>query len=74
MTSAQGVVYLVGAGPGSPGLLTVAGLRALERADCVVHDKLVDRRLLQIAPAAAEVVYVGKEGGSGASRHAAGRH
>jgi uroporphyrinogen III methyltransferase/synthase len=60
------MVYLVGAGPGAPGLITVAGRDALEQADCVVYDKLVDPRLLDYAPAAAERIYVGKESGAGA--------
>jgi uroporphyrinogen III methyltransferase/synthase len=60
------MVYLVGAGPGAPGLITVAGRDALAQADCVVYDKLVDTRLLDYAPAAAERIYVGKESGAGA--------
>ena len=56
-----GKVYLVGAGPGDPGLITVKGLRALEMAQVVVYDRLVDRSLLQAAPPDAEQVFVGKE-------------
>ena len=55
-----GTVYLVGAGPGDPGLITVKGLHCLEAADVVVHDRLVDERLIARAPAAAEVIDVGK--------------
>ena len=54
-------VYLVGAGPGDPGLITLKGLRALERADSVLYDHLASERLLDHAPAHAERVYVGKK-------------
>ena len=57
-------VYLVGAGPGDPGLLTVKGADALGRADVVVYDRLVHPSLLDLAPAAAERVYVGKAPGA----------
>jgi uroporphyrinogen III methyltransferase / synthase len=53
-------VYLVGAGPGDPGLLTRRGAEVLGRADVVVHDRLVPRALLSLAPAGALVVDVGK--------------
>ena len=55
-----GKVYLIGAGPGDPGLITVKGLDRLRQAEVVVHDRLVDRRLLEQARQRAEVVYVGK--------------
>ncbi len=54
-------VYLVGAGPGDPGLITVKGRQALERADCVLYDFLANERLLDYAPAQAERIYVGKK-------------
>jgi uroporphyrinogen III methyltransferase/synthase len=57
-------VYLVGAGPGDPGLLTVRGAELLGRADVVVHDRLADSRLLSLAPAAARFVDVGKAPGA----------
>ncbi len=56
-------VYLVGAGPGDPGLLTVRGAEVLSRADVVVHDRLADARLLTMAPAEAQRIDVGKAPG-----------
>jgi uroporphyrinogen III methyltransferase/synthase len=61
--TAIGFVTLVGAGPGGAELLTLAGRRALEEADCVVHDRLVSTRLLDFAPPSAERIYVGKTAG-----------
>ncbi|MGO8789836.1 MAG: uroporphyrinogen-III C-methyltransferase [Terriglobia bacterium] len=57
-----GKVYLVGAGPGDPGLFTLKGKQILERADCVVHDFLVNRDLLRLARADAESLCVGRRG------------
>lgn len=53
-------VYLVGAGPGDPGLLTVRGRALLERAEVLVYDRLVSQELLRLAPASARLVDVGK--------------
>ena len=55
-----GTVYLVGAGPGDPELITAKGLRLLQAADVVVYDRLVDSRLLGRARAGAELVDAGK--------------
>jgi uroporphyrinogen III methyltransferase/synthase len=57
-------VYLVGAGPGDPGLLTVRGAELLARADVIVHDRLSEISLLELAPAGAERVDVGKSPGA----------
>ncbi|HIL73604.1 MAG TPA: uroporphyrinogen-III C-methyltransferase [Verrucomicrobia bacterium] len=55
-----GKVYLVGAGPGDAGLLTLRGAELLRRADVVVYDSLVNRELLALAPEAAEIIFGGK--------------
>src|SRR6185295_1658374 len=57
---AKGAVYLVGAGPGDAGLLTLRGAELLGRADVVVYDALVNPELLKLAPASAEIIYGGK--------------
>jgi uroporphyrin-III C-methyltransferase/precorrin-2 dehydrogenase/sirohydrochlorin ferrochelatase len=58
-----GRAWLVGAGPGDPGLITARGLRALEQADVVLHDRLIAPELLRSARREAEIVCVGKAGG-----------
>ena len=63
MNTDRGKVYLVGAGPGDPGLLTLRGKEVLERADVVVYDALISERILDHAPAGAERIYVGKRAG-----------
>jgi uroporphyrinogen III methyltransferase/synthase len=55
-----GTVYLVGAGPGDPGLITLRGAEVLSRAQVVVHDRLSGTAILSLAPAGAELVDVGK--------------
>ncbi|WP_123041307.1 uroporphyrinogen-III C-methyltransferase [Cohnella candidum] len=57
---AMGKVYLVGAGPGDPKLITLRGLEALKRSDCVVYDRLAGPQLLNRARPSAEFIYVGK--------------
>jgi uroporphyrinogen III methyltransferase/synthase len=58
----SGKVYLVGAGPGDPGLLTLKGKQILERADCVIYDFLVNKDLLRLARPEAEKICVGRRG------------
>ncbi len=53
------LVYIIGAGPGAPDLISVRGLRALQSAQVVIHDSRVNPRLLEMAPAAAERIDVG---------------
>ena len=57
-----GKIYLVGAGPGDPGLITVRGKELLERAEVVVYDYLASAKLLRHVPESAERIYVGKKG------------
>ena len=60
---APGSVWLVGAGPGEPGLLSLLALHALQQADTVVYDALVDTRILALARPGAALDYAGKRGG-----------
>ncbi|MFZ7112905.1 MAG: uroporphyrinogen-III C-methyltransferase [Desulfatiglandales bacterium] len=59
----NGIVYLVGSGPGDPGLLTLKAKACLEKADIVVYDYLANEVFLDFAPEDAERIYVGKKGG-----------
>jgi uroporphyrinogen III methyltransferase/synthase len=67
-----GKVWLVGAGPGDPGLITVAGVDVVSRAEVVVYDRLVSPRLVDLAPPKAERIFAGKhpteKGASGFSQ------
>jgi len=58
-----GWVWLVGAGPGDPGLMTLHGVNALRQADAVIHDALVDPRILDLARRGARIEHAGKRGG-----------
>ena len=66
--SARGTVYLVGAGPGDPRLITVLGLDCLRRADVVVYDRLVSPALVDEARSDAEKIFVGKSPGDHSCR------
>ncbi|HSH83489.1 MAG TPA: uroporphyrinogen-III C-methyltransferase [Herpetosiphonaceae bacterium] len=61
---ARGLISLIGAGPGDPGLITVKGMQRLQQADAVVYDWLANDELLSYAPAYAERHYVGKQPGA----------
>lgn len=69
-TGEQGSVALVGAGPGDPGLLTLRGLRVLNEADVILHDRLVSDDVLALARRDAERISVGKNVGEGGSSQA----
>lgn len=63
MKNSSGALFIVGAGPGNPGLITVKGLRALQQADVVLYDALVAQELLAEVKAGCKLVYVGKRKG-----------
>ncbi|MCW4024451.1 MAG: uroporphyrinogen-III C-methyltransferase [Candidatus Bathyarchaeota archaeon] len=60
---AHGKVYLVGAGPGDPQLLTIKAVKAIKDADVLIYDRLVGPEILLLAPEKAEMLYVGKRTG-----------
>ncbi|MBN1382991.1 MAG: uroporphyrinogen-III C-methyltransferase [Deltaproteobacteria bacterium] len=60
----KGKVYIIGAGPGDPGLITVKGTQCLEKADVVIYDHLVSEEILRHVTGAARFIYAGKEGGA----------
>lgn len=66
-----GHVWLVGAGPGDPGMLTLDALAGITQADVIVHDALIDRRVLALAGPQAKLEYAGKRAGKPSTRQAA---
>ena len=70
MSARAGWVYLVGAGPGDPGLLTLRAAELLQSAELVLHDELLDQAVLEHVPATAEIRGVGKRGADPASKRA----
>ena len=64
--SKNGRVYLVGAGPGDPGLLTVKASDLIQKCDVIIYDRLVGSKIIREVPATTEMIYVGKE----SNRHA----
>ena len=69
-TFEPGTVWLVGAGPGAPGLLSLLGYRGLQQADVVIYDALVSETLLELANPAAERIFAGKRGGKPSPKQA----
>jgi uroporphyrin-III C-methyltransferase/precorrin-2 dehydrogenase/sirohydrochlorin ferrochelatase/uroporphyrin-III C-methyltransferase len=63
-TGSRGKVFLVGAGPGNPDLLTVRALRMIQSADVLVYDRLISREILDLAPAGVARISVGKSAGN----------
>lgn len=61
--SEKGFVYIIGAGPGDPGLITVKGLRCIREADVIIYDHLVSEEILVHAKASIRLIYAGKKGG-----------
>jgi uroporphyrinogen III methyltransferase / synthase len=58
------IVYLIGAGPGDPELITLKGIRCLEESDVVIYDNLANSKLLEYCKGSAEIVYMGKRKGA----------
>lgn len=63
-TKKKGKAYLVGAGPGDPGLITVRGREILKKAEVIIYDYLAGKKLLDYVPKDAEFIYAGKKGGT----------
>ncbi|HVZ91682.1 MAG TPA: uroporphyrinogen-III C-methyltransferase [Rhizomicrobium sp.] len=68
---ARGSVWLAGAGPGDPGLITALGLHALRTADAVLYDALIDQNLLHVSRRGARRIHVGKRAGRASPRQSA---
>ena len=60
----KGKVYIIGAGPGDPGLITVKGLRCLKEADVIIYDHLVNEEIIRQAKVSSRLIYAGKKGGA----------
>ena len=60
----KGKVYIIGAGPGDAGLITLKGIECLREADVVIYDYLVSKDLLKYATSDARFIYAGKQGGA----------
>ena len=73
MSARPGVAYLVGAGPGDPGLMTRRSLELIASADVILHDRLIPAGALDGARPDAELVYVGKQPGVPAVEQARSR-
>lgn len=69
MMSGQGIVYLVGAGPGDPKLLTIRALELMRSAEVVAYDELVPPQILSLVPAHAELLAVGRRHGHGKTEY-----
>ena len=69
----SGRVFLVGAGPGDPGLLTARALELIAQADTILYDRLIPAEALEGARADAELLFVGKQGGGGVGAAGADR-
>ena len=60
MICRRGIIYLVGAGPGDPDLITVRGMRLIQQADTIIHDRLIPAEVLEWARPEAKLIDVGK--------------
>ena len=56
----EGKVYLIGSGPGDPGLISIKALKILENADAVIYDRLVSKSIMNLIPKKVERIYAGK--------------
>ena len=59
----QGKVYIIGAGPGDPGLITLRGVECIREADVIIYDHLVNPEILRHAGEKVRLIYAGKQGG-----------